>query len=186
MLIYGAIAAFGFLFLLLMLFVGEIFGGDHEIGAHDVSVEHGEAGGGGPSIFSARVMAAFLTAFGVGGVVARYYNLAHPAASGVGVASGIVLAGIVYQFAKFLYMQQASSDVRMTALVGTSAEVSVAIPQGGVGQIALTFGGERSEHIARSADGRALFRGAEVIITGLRGDSVVVAPAGSGPQGGSR
>jgi membrane protein implicated in regulation of membrane protease activity len=182
MLIYGAIAAFGFLFLLLMLFVGEIFGADHEISAHDVSVEHGEAGGGGgPSIFSARVMAAFLTAFGVGGVVARYYNLAHPAASGVGVVSGIVLAGIVYQVAKVLYWQQASRDVRMTALVGRSAEVSVAIPQGGVGQIALTFGGERSEHIARSADGRALFRGAEVVITGLRGDSVVVAPAGSGP-----
>lgn len=187
MLIYGAIAAFGFLFLLVMLFVGEIFGADHEVGVHDASVEHGEADhGGGPSIFSARIMASFLTAFGVGGVVARYYNLPHPAASGVGVASGIVLSGIVYQFAKFLYSQQASSDVRMTDLVGRSAEVSVAIPEGGIGQIALTFGGERSEHIARSADGQALFRGAEVVITGLRGDSVVVAPAGSAPHGGSR
>src|SRR5712691_7955946 len=37
MLIYGAIAVFGFLFLLVMLFVGEIFGGDHEVGAHDVT-----------------------------------------------------------------------------------------------------------------------------------------------------
>jgi hypothetical protein len=116
MLIYGAIAAFGFLFLLLMLFVGEIFGADHDFGAHDVSVEHGDLGGG-PSIFSARVMASFLTAFGVGGVVARYYNLSHPAASGVGVATGIVLSGIVYQFAKFLYSQQASSEVRMATLV---------------------------------------------------------------------
>jgi membrane protein implicated in regulation of membrane protease activity len=187
MLIYGAIAAFGFLFLLGMLFVGEIFGGDHEIGAHDVAVEHGDVDqGGGPSIFSARIMASFLTAFGVGGVVARYYDLSHPAASGVGVVSGVVLAGIVYQFAKVLYSQQASSGVRMTDLVGRSAEVSVAIPEGGVGQIALTFGGERSEHIARSADGRALFRGSEVVITGLRGDSVVVAPAGLAPQGGSR
>lgn len=148
MLIYGAIAAFGFIFLLLMLFVGELFGADHEVGAHDVSVEHGDADhGGGPSIFSARIMAAFLTAFGVGGVVARYYNLPHPAASGVGVVSGVVLAGIVYQFAKFLYSQQASSDVRMADLVGRSAEVSVAIPEGGVGRIALTFAGERSEHI---------------------------------------
>lgn len=187
MLIYGAIGAFGFLFLLIMLFVGEIFGGDHEVGAHDVSVEHGDADhGGGPSIFSVRVMASFLTAFGVGGVVARYYDLPHPAASGVGVASGIVLSGIVYQFAKFLYSQQASSDIRMTSLVGRSAEVSVAIPKGGVGQIALTSGGERSEHIARSADGQALSRGAEVVITHLRGDSVVVAPASSASRGGPR
>ena len=187
MLIYGAIAAFGFLFLLVMLFVGELFGADHEVGAHDVSGEHMDADhGGGPSIFSARIMAAFLTAFGVGGVVARYYDLPHPAASGVGVASGIVMASIVYQFAKFLYSQQASSEVRMTGLVGRSAEVCVAIPDGGVGQIALTVGGERSEHIARSADGRPVVRGVEVVITGLRGESVVVSPAGSAPQGGSR
>ena len=136
MFIYGAIAACGFLFLLVMLFVGEIFGADHEVSAHDVSVEHGGVDHGGPSIFSARIMSSFLTAFGVGGVVARYYDLSHPAASGVGVASGVVMAGIVYQFAKVLYSQQASSEVRMTGLVGRSAAVSVAIPEGGVGQIA--------------------------------------------------
>ncbi|MBI4477845.1 MAG: hypothetical protein HY654_11765 [Acidobacteria bacterium] len=187
MLVYAAIAVFGFVFLLVMLFVGELFGGDHDAGAHDFPADHGDAdAGGGPSVFSARVMAAFLTAFGAAGVVARYYNLSHPAASGLGVASGIVLAGIVYQFARLLYSQQASSEVRMTALVGRSAEVSVAIPEGGVGQITLSFGGERSEHLARSADGLALLRGTEVVITGLRGDSVVVAPAGSAPRGGSR
>ena len=175
MLIYAAIGAIGFLFLIVMLFVGEIFGADHDVAGHDVSAEHGDAGG--PSIFSARIMAAFLTAFGVGGVVARYYNLSHPASSGVGVAAGIVLSGIVYQFARLLYSQQASSEVRMSALVGRSAEISVAIPEAGVGQIALTYGGERSEHIARSEDGRALARGAEVMITGLRGDTVIVAPA---------
>ena len=184
MLIYAAIGAFGFLFLLVMLFVGEIFGADHDVGGHDISADHGDHGG--PSIFSARIMASFLTAFGVGGVVARYYNLSHPASSGVGVAAGIVLAGIVYQFARLLYSQQASSEVRMPALVGRSAEVSVAIPEGGVGQISLTYGGERSEHIARSEDGRALARGAAVVISGLRGDTVIVAPSKPSAPGGSR
>ncbi|HEY3177084.1 MAG TPA: NfeD family protein [Candidatus Polarisedimenticolia bacterium] len=187
MLIYAAIGASGFLFLLIMLFVGELFGADHDVGAHDVSVEHGDTDhGGGPSVLSARVMASFLTAFGVGGVVARYYKLSHPVASGVGVVSGIVLAGIVYQFARILYSQQASSEVRMTGLVGKSAEVTVAIPQGGVGQIALSVGGERTEQIARSDDGRALPRGAEVVISGLRGETVIVAPAGPPEPGGSR
>src|SRR5262245_9978171 len=109
MLIYGAIALFGFLFLLVMLFAGEIFGGDHDVGGHDAALEHGDADhGGGPSIFSARIMSSFLTAFGVGGVVARYYDLSHPAASGIGVVTGIVMAGLVFQFAKLLYSQQAS------------------------------------------------------------------------------
>jgi membrane protein implicated in regulation of membrane protease activity len=187
MIIYGTITAVGFLFLLVMLFVGEIFGGDHDISAHEIPGGHAETDhGGGPSIFSARIMASFVTAFGVGGVVARYYDLTHPAASGVGVVSGLVMSSIVYQFAKFLYSQQASSEVRMSSLVGRFAEVSVAIPAGGVGQVALTFGGERSEHVARTADGRPLTRGAEVVIIGLRGDGVVVATPESVPRGGSR
>ena len=91
MLIYGAIAAVGVLLLLSMLLVGDLFGGDHDVSAHDGAVgdlDHG----GGPSIFSTRIMAAFLTAFGVGGVVARYYDLSHPAASGVGIVVGVVMS----------------------------------------------------------------------------------------------
>ena len=184
MLIYAGIAGFGFVFLVVMLFVGEFFGGDHDVAGHDVSADDGDSGG--PSIFSARIMAAFLTAFGVGGVVARYYELSHPAASGVGIVTGVVLAGVVYQFAKLLYSQQASSEVQMPALVGRSAEVTVAIPAGGLGQVTVSYGGERSEHLARSEDGRAVARGALVVIRGLRGDSIVVAPEGSGAKGGSQ
>jgi hypothetical protein len=174
-LIYAAIAVFGFLFLLVMLFVGELFG-DHDVAGHEVGADHGDAGG--PSVFSARIMAAFLTSFGVGGIVGRYYGLSHPAASGIGVAAGLVMSALVYQFAKILYSQQASSALHMTGVVGRLAEVSVAIPAGGVGQITLSSGGERTEHIARSVDGRAVARGSQVVIKDLRGESVIVAPAG--------
>jgi membrane protein implicated in regulation of membrane protease activity len=176
MLIYVAIAAVGMLFLVVMLVVGDLFGGDHDIG-HD----HGGIGetDHGPSIFSFRIMAAFLTAFGVGGVVARYYGLSHVAASGVGVVAGVFMAWLVLQFARVLHSQQASSELQMQSLIGTRAEVSVAIPAGGVGQVSLSSAGARSEHIARSSDGSALARGAAVVITGLGGDSVIVAPAGS-------
>jgi membrane protein implicated in regulation of membrane protease activity len=180
MLIYAAIAFLGFVFLLVMLFVGELFGGDHDVGGHDGGFEHAGGDVGGPSVFSSRIMAAFLTAFGVGGVVARYYELSHPLASGVGILAGVVMAGLVYQFAKILYSQQASSEVQMSRLVGQSAEVSVAIPAQGVGQVALNVAGERTEHLARSKDGRPVARGAEVVITALRGDSVIVSPASGG------
>ena len=183
MLIYVAIGAFGFLFLMILLFMGDI-GGDHDVGLHDAAGGHGDADHGGPGIFSARVMASFLTAFGVGGIIGRYYQLSHPAASGLGVATGVIMSAVVYQFARVLHSQQASSTVRVASLVGRSAEVSIAIPAGGVGQIALLAGGERIEQVARSADGGAIARGAEVVITALRGDSLVVAPAGSAAPGG--
>jgi hypothetical protein len=184
MLIYAGIAVFGFLFLLIMLFAGDLFGGDHEITAHDGAFDHGGDAVGGPSVFSARIMASFLTAFGVGGVVARYYNLSHPAASGVGIVAGVAMSSIVFQFAKILYSQQASSELQMGTLVGRTAEVSVGIPAGGVGQITLTAGGQRTEQVARSADGRAVPRGAEVLITALRGDAVIVSPVSNASPGG--
>jgi membrane protein implicated in regulation of membrane protease activity len=184
MLIYGTIAAVGFVLLLFMLLLGEIIGADHDVGAHDVHIGHVDADHGGPSIFSVRIMAAFVTAFGVGGLVARYYDFSHLAASGVGTLSGLVLAGIVYQFAKYLYSQQASSDVRMNSLIGRAAEVTVAIPEHGIGQVTTTFGGERSEHLARAVDGRAVQRGAGVVITELRGDAVIVKPADTASGGG--
>jgi membrane protein implicated in regulation of membrane protease activity len=178
MLIYAAIGTVGVLLLLGMLLIGDVFGGDHDVSGHDVAGHdtsgHGDAGG--PSVFSTRIMASFLTAFGVGGVVARYYDLSHPASAGVGVLCGIAMSGLVYQFAKLLYSQQASSELHMSQLVGTPAKVTVAIPAGGVGQIAVWARGESSEHIARSASGDAVPRGAAVVVTGLMGDSVIVAP----------
>lgn len=171
MLIYAAIGGFGLLFLLFMLFAGDIAAGDHDV---DHGLDHAPDFGG-PSFFSARIMAAFTTAFGVGGVVARYYELSHPLASGVGVISGVVMATLVYQFARILYAQQASSEIQMAGLVGRTAEVTIAIPQNGVGQVTLAARGERSTHIARSADGEAIPAGAEVLIEAMRGDSLVVA-----------
>jgi len=186
MLLYAAIGAFGLLFLLVMLFVGDVFGGDHEVHVGDVGGDHGDFGAeGGPGIFSARIMASFLTAFGVGGVVARYYELSHPAAAGCGVVTGVVMSGIVYQFAKLLYSQQASSEVRMSRLIGRTAEVTVGIPPGGMGQVTLEYGGERTTQIARSKDGIAIPPGTAVVVTDLRGDSIIVERASAQAPGGS-
>ena len=180
MLIYAAIGAAGLVLLLFMLVVGELFGGDGDAGHEIAHADHG----GGPSVLSVRIMASFLTAFGVGGVVARYYQLSHPAASGIGVVAGIVMASIVYQFAKLLYSQQASTDLTMNRLVGISAVVSVAIPANGVGQVSVQAAGEVTEHLARSAGGGPVARGTTVVITGLGGDSVTVTPGESHTAGG--
>ena len=179
--IYAGIAVLGVVLLLSMLLVGELFGGDHEI-SHDLAAGH-DIDAGGPSIFSTRIIAAFLTAFGVGGIVGRYYDLSHPLSSGLGVVFGVIMSAGVYQFAKILYSQQASSELRMTGLVGTMAEVSVAIPRGGLGQVVVHSRGERTEHIARAADGAAIARGLSVTITAVGGDSVTVTALGQADGG---
>jgi hypothetical protein len=51
----------------------------------------------------------------------------------------------------------------------------VGIPAGGVGQVTLEYGGERTTQIARAADGAAIHPGALVVVTALRGDSITVA-----------
>ncbi len=175
MLIFAAIGAFGLLFLLVMLF----FGGGHDLhvgdmgGGHDVS--HDVSGGeGGPSIFSSRIIASFVAAFGFGGTIGRYLDFGYPASSAFGIVSGIVLASVVFKFAEILWSQQASSEVKMTSLVGMTAEVAIAIPEGHLGQISLSAAGERSMHIARSRDGKAIPQGTSVVIRELRGDYVVV------------
>jgi len=183
MLVYAAIGAVGFLLLLFMLIFGEM-GGDHDLPGGDVDAGHVDFGHeGGPSVFSLRIMSAFLTAFGVGGVVARFLDLSHIAASGIGVASGVVLAGLVYQFARILYSQQASSEVQMSTLVGQTAQVAIGIPRAGVGQVTLVAGGERTMQIARSRDGEPIPAGADVIITAVSGEAVIVdRPPGAAPS----
>jgi hypothetical protein len=168
MLIFAAIGAFGLLFLLVMLF----FGGGHDLhigdmdGGHDVS--HAADGEGGPSIFSSRIIASFISAFGFGGTIGRYLEFGYPVSSAFGIVSGVVLASIVLKFAQVLYSQQASSEVKMTTLVGMTAEVAIAISEGHLGQISLSAAGERSMHIARSRDGKAIPQGTSVVIRELR------------------
>jgi membrane protein implicated in regulation of membrane protease activity len=163
--VFVAIAAVGFLFLLITLFFGEIF--EH----FDHDFDHG-----GPSFFSTRVISVFVTAFGAFGAIAVRYGLSPLAASGVGFASGLAFGSLVYLFAQFLFGQQASSDVHTTDLVGQSARVIVSIPAGGVGQVRCRIGEELVDKIARARDGLAIAEHTAVRIEEILGEVVVVKP----------
>jgi len=62
----------------------------------------------------------------------------------------------------------------MAGLVGRHGELTVGIPAGGVGEITVMVGGERTTHIARSADGGAIVTGTEVVVKSVLGPSVIV------------
>jgi membrane protein implicated in regulation of membrane protease activity len=165
--VFLAIASAGFLFLLVSLLFGEI--SDLFDGGLDHDFSHG-----GPGFFSTRVISVFVTAFGGFGAIATHYGLSPLPASGVGFASGLVFAGGVYVFARFLFSQQASSEVRAHDLVGQTARVVVTIPPGGVGQVRCRLGEELIDKIARAHDGAAIPENASVRVEEVLGETVVV------------
>jgi membrane protein implicated in regulation of membrane protease activity len=163
--VFLAIAGAGFLYLLFTLIFGEIF--EHL----DHDFDHG-----GPSFFSGKVLGVFVTAFGATGAGATHYGLSVPAASGAGLASGIVFGGVIFFFARFLYSQQATTQVTSADMVGCSARVVVAIPSSGVGQVRCQVGEEIVDKVARSEDGEPIAANSIVRIEQVLGEVVIVKP----------
>jgi membrane protein implicated in regulation of membrane protease activity len=172
--IFIAIAAVGLVFLVVSLLFGELFEG---FGLHD----GGGAGIDGHGFIDTRSVAVFVTAFGGFGAIGVGAGLGVVPSALLGLASGLVLGGAVALFARFLYAQQSSSSVSGSQLVGRTAQVTVAIPAGGVGQVSCRIGEERVEKIARSRGGVELKSGDLVLIEEFTGDSVIVSP-GPGPE----
>jgi hypothetical protein len=168
--IFLGIAAVGFLILMVTFVAGEVFEFGDLMGGHDVDVH----GGGGPSFLSGRVLSVFITAFGGFGAIGINLGYGIGVSTAMGLASGLVFGGIVYLFVSFLHSQQASSDVRVQDLVGRTAQVSVAIPKGGLGQIRCTLGESVVEKIARSVDGAEIPGNALVKIEAIVGENALV------------
>jgi membrane protein implicated in regulation of membrane protease activity len=165
--VFLGIGAVGFLILIISLFFGEIFdhvdfGGDHDL-SH-----------GGPGFFSTRVMSVFITAFGGFGAIATHYGLGPLPASGLAFVGGVALATPIYFFARVLYGQQATSEVRTQDLIGQIGRVTVAIPAGGVGQVRVRLGEELVDKIARGRDPDAIAENVSVVIDEVLGETIVV------------
>jgi hypothetical protein len=174
--VFLAIAAVGFVFLLISL----VFGGllEHFEFGHDLGHDLGH---GGPGFFSVRGIAVFVTAFGGVGAIGTYRGYGVFASSGFGFISGIAVATIVYVFARFLYGQQATSTTTSADLVGRTAQVSVGIPENGVGQVRCLVGEIMVDKIARSRAGNAIAYSSLVKIEEIVGESVIVSPAANPP-----
>ena len=166
--VFVAIGALGFLFLLISLFVGELFD-------HGADLVHGFEHGG-PSFFSTRVLSVLVTAFGGTGAIATQMGAGIVTSSVIGGLSGVFFAGIIFAFARFLYSQQSSSDVRREDLIGRTAEVTVTIPSGGLGQIRCLVGETLVDRIAKAADGQSIVVHSVVTIESDTGQSVIVRP----------
>ncbi|HSC29390.1 MAG TPA: NfeD family protein [Vicinamibacterales bacterium] len=165
--VFLAITAVGFLFLIISLVFGEIF--DFFDGGfdHDLDQE-------GPGFFSSRVIAVFVTAFGGFGAIGTHYGLTPVPASLLGIGGGFVFGGAVFAFARFLYAQQATSEVRSHDLVGQTCRVIVGIPAGGIGQVRCRVGEELVDKVARASDSDPIPENTSVRVAEVLGEVVIV------------
>lgn len=170
--IFLGIAAIGFCFLVVSFVFGELFEHIDLFGGHDADF-HGD-GHDGVSFFSTRVISVFVTAFGGFGAIGIHLGYNVGLSTGIGLVGGLLFGGIIFLFATFLFSQQASSEIRVGDVVGNLAQVSVAIPEGGLGQVRCTLGESVVEKIARSQDGKAIPANTSVRIEAVVGETCIV------------
>jgi membrane protein implicated in regulation of membrane protease activity len=167
-----AIAAFGFAFLIASSILGDLF--EHGDFSHDMDGHDTDGHAAGPSILSSRILSVFVTAFGSFGAIGIHLGYGVGVSTTMGFGGGVLFGGVIYAFASFLYSQQASSHVRTGDLVGNTAQVSVAIPQDGMGQVRCTLGDTVVEKVARAVNHKEIPVNTLVRINAIVGEIVLV------------
>lgn len=165
--LFAIIGGVGFIFLLASLILGdifELFGGDADLGGDGADF----------GLFDSRVIAVFVTAFGGFGTIGVWMGWGAVGSSLFGLFGGVVFGGVVSAFGRFLISQQASSSVTDNDLVGRTAQVTVAIKPGELGQISAKIGDERVEKLARTNGDSEIKPGTIVKVVTIAGDSVLV------------
>lgn len=112
-------------------------------------------------------VAAFLAWFGGAGyLLARYASIWIVIALGLATVSGFVGAAIVFFFlAKVLMQKEETLDPADYDMVGVLGKVSSIIRPTGTGELIFSQAGSRRAAPARSEDGLAIPKGAEVVVT---------------------
>jgi membrane protein implicated in regulation of membrane protease activity len=117
--------------------------------------------------FNFGTLAAFLAWFGgTGYLLQHYYSVWFVVTLGVAILSGIGAASIVFWFlAKVLMGREASLDPADYEMIGVLGKLAIGIREGGTGELIYSQEGTRRVAGARTEDGAALPKGAEVIVT---------------------
>ena len=176
----------GLLYTLFAAITSGMFGGhDVDVSGHDFHADVGDHSGPHADVdsglhfspLSPVVVATFVCSFGGVGLVGTqlfhlgYFSLLLP------TPTGLVLAGLVFLFFnKVFSLTQSSSEARVAFLVGKEAEVIVAVPAEGLGEIAYSSKGARYNASARSSTGKPIPKNSLVTIDRVVGTTFYVKP----------
>jgi membrane protein implicated in regulation of membrane protease activity len=127
----------------------------------------------GSGLFSAPVIGAFFAAAGFGGALAMSAMGGGPLVGAAGgLVSGVAFAAVALAVTRALMGMRTDDNVRLADLVGRPATVVTRIPEGGLGEVAVTHLGQRLKLNARSAD--PIPAGTAVVITAVTSSTSVV------------
>ncbi|HWB86762.1 MAG TPA: NfeD family protein [Bryobacteraceae bacterium] len=117
--------------------------------------------------FNFGTVAAFLAWFGgTGYLLTRYSSMWFVLALAIAIFSGLGAASAVFWFlAKVLMARESALDPADYDMAGVLGRVSIPIRAGGTGELIYSQQGTRRVSGARSEDGTAIPKGAEVIVT---------------------
>jgi hypothetical protein len=137
---------------------------------HGIHAPHGPSGftrGSQLPWFNFGTIAGFLCWFGgTGYLLSHVYGVWFAAALGVATLSGLGGASVVFWFvAKVLMAREAALDPADYRMVGVLGRLSISIRAGGTGELVYSQEGTRRVAGARSDDGVAIPKGAEVLVT---------------------
>ena len=142
----------------------------HNASPRHANVQRAQPSPGRPSHISPynfSTLSAFLAWFGgTGFLLTQYYRSWFLLVLGSATLAGWAGAAIVFWFlVKFLLAHDHTMDPADYELVGVLGTVSSAIRQGRTGEITYSQGGTRKTVGARSENGTAISKGAEVVVT---------------------
>jgi membrane protein implicated in regulation of membrane protease activity len=172
--VFLACFAIGLLFTIASLALGHIpHVGGH---AHAGSADDGHAG---LPLLNGSSLVGGLTWFGAAGyVLTRVSGFSLPLALISALAVGALGWYLVARFLGLILKGEVEMNPADYRLEGTVGRVSVAIPSGGTGEVQFEKAGTRRSESARTAAGRSLPRGAEVVITAYADGFATVQPWG--------
>jgi len=154
---------------------GGHFGGGN-FGGGDAPVTHGGASdsttghsGNQTSVspYNFVTLTAFLAWFGgTGFLITRFSSIWFALGFLIAIAAGIVGAGIVFLFlSRVLVSREENMDSADYEMVGVLGRISMPIRESGTGEIIYSQAGTRRTCGARSENGTAIEKGAEIVVT---------------------
>lgn len=131
----------------------------------------------GAGIFSAPVIGSFLAAFGFGAaLIMAGTGLGAAGGSLGGLASGVVIGALALLMTRALMDMPTDPTVRSAGYIGATGVVITRIPEGGLGEISLTYAGQITKLSARAPE--PIAAGTTVVVTQVTSSSsVLVRPA---------
>lgn len=140
MTLFVTIGVVGLLIVLLSILLGDVVDG-----ILDLDMLGGD-------LFSVAGLAAFLGAFGFGGVISLALVDVTWIAVVVGIVAGFVAAWGATSLTRWLKRGESSSTFKSHSMVGASARVITDIPAGGFGEVRILGSGQSRKRAARSTE----------------------------------